>query len=1160
MSTIYDKKYKKKSMVSKQTTAPMENKADGTLDKQLEQPPIKQKPEEVPLNTNQSANVACPPTTNIGSTEDRNTKNPIQENLSVAENALKLVDDVVLKNYISKLDRLEVVPMETVKGMDDIILYKINKMVYDKDESAADKFFSVIGSMTPFNCTICLIVDSDGTRSDFYIGIKSHEADDSVTSYIGNTIESSLKGQFPGMDDEDLSEMLKGMDKRPQDEKILSKLCNKSNCISSFIGIPSPKNTKSEYTNATFVQGLEKFASAMYGKKYTAIILAKHNSIEDVKEIRNSYESIYTDLSAMATQQLSYSTSESMANAISRSQGYSDSTGQTLTKGTSHTSTKSKSETKTTSHTQGKSHDSILGSITKPLSQVCMAFGALATATGVGAAIGIPLMGLGAAAGVAGSRSGTRNSSDSVSNATTSTTSEADTTNESETISETHTDTFTQTDGKTATIGEQKNFTLTIQNKHIQNAMKRIDKQLERLDVCEGSGLWSTGAYFISYDSDRHTAKQASSVFQSIMQGEQSGVEVSALNTWTKDSKGFNFIRNYVASLEHPMFYYANALIKERTVLTSTASLSSKEVSMMISLPRKSVPGLPVSEHVSLAKEVVYLDGNMDSSGFNLGNIYDQGHESDIEVNLSLKSMAQHAFVTGSTGCGKSNTIYHLIDQIRNECGKPKFLIIEPAKGEYKDVFGNEHVYGTNPKLTKLLRINPFRFPSGVHVLEHIDRLVEIFNVCWPMYAAMPAVLKEATLKSYENCGWDLYNSENEYSEMLFPTFADLLDNLVEVINNSAYSEEVKSNYAGSLVTRVKSLTNGINKEIFSGCELGDKRLFDENVIVDLSRIGSQETKSLIMGILIMRLAEYRSNSNIEPNSNLRHITVLEEAHNILKRCSQEQSMEGANVAGKSVEMISNAIAEMRTYGEGFIIVDQSPNSVDISAIKNTNTKIIMRLPEENDRKSAGKSAGMKDNQIDEIAKLPTGIAIVYQNNWENPIMCKICKYDKPAIKHPIQIDEIENYTNLKTEALKLLLKGRIANPIEPNITVLKEGLGMSDLSTASKWMLYRTIKEYESASKETSLWKDSKFNVLAQLVTDITQSRQEVSKLTDTCSDWDDLTNEITKLIHRKLPECPEVLDSSISQCLMYDYALFDETHKQIYNAWLTEYKSKLI
>lgn len=86
-----------------------------------------------------------------------------------------------------------------------------------------------------------------------------------------------------------------------------------------------------------------------------------------------------------------------------------------------------------------------------------------------------------------------------------------------------------------------------------------------------------------------------------------------------------------------------------------------------------------------------------------------------------------------------------------------KFLVIEPAKGEYKHIFGNNKdicVYGTNPQIAPLLKINPFSFPSGVHVLEHIDRLVEVFNVCWPMYAAMPAVLKSAIEKSYEDCGW----------------------------------------------------------------------------------------------------------------------------------------------------------------------------------------------------------------------------------------------------------------------------------------------------------------------------------------------------------------------------------------------------------------------
>ena len=139
-------------------------------------------------------------------------------------------------------------------------------------------------------------------------------------------------------------------------------------------------------------------------------------------------------------------------------------------------------------------------------------------------------------------------------------------------------------------------------------------------------------------------------------------------------------------------------------------------------------------------------------------------------------------------------------------------MVFEPAKGEYKNVFGKYQdvvVLGTNPEYSRLLQINAFKFPPKTHILEHIDRLIEIFNVCWPMYAAMPAVLKDAVLQAYEVCGWDLVKSVNRYSNDLFPTFIDLQNELVNVIENSAYSQEVKSNYMGSLLTRVKSLTNG---------------------------------------------------------------------------------------------------------------------------------------------------------------------------------------------------------------------------------------------------------------------------------------------------------------------------------------------------------------
>ena len=204
------------------------------------------------------------------------------------------------------------------------------------------------------------------------------------------------------------------------------------------------------------------------------------------------------------------------------------------------------------------------------------------------------------------------------------------------------------------------------------------------------------------------------------------------------------------------------------------------------------------------------------------------------------------------------------------------FLVIEPAKGEYKKIFKDVKCYGTNPLMGELLRINPFSFPAGIHVLEHIDRIVEIFNVCWPMYAAMPAVLKESIENAYKSSGWDLDLSINEKVDNLYPTFDDVLRELDKTINSSEYSSDTKGDYIGSLSTRIKSLTNGINGRVFVSDEMDLKDLFDKSAIIDISRVGAVETKSLIMGLVVMKLQEYRMSNADEMNSELKHITVLE--------------------------------------------------------------------------------------------------------------------------------------------------------------------------------------------------------------------------------------------------------------------------------------------
>lgn len=1067
-----------------------------------------------------------------------------RQQIDMAKNALNLVDDVVLKSYLKRLDSMDIASMPDAEGVDSsIVLFKINRMVYEEDEFATDKFISAISSMSFADCSVFLVIDGYRDKTDFYLGVKNNDPK-RTTASVADTFKSSLMGQFPGIDIEDCSIVEKGK-KSSLQEQVLRRISNASS-LSSYVGIPAFKDEDGKYDNKNYVQGTEKLAQAMQGKRYTAIILASNLTTDVVTEIRNGYETIYSQLSPMSTQQLAYSTNESLANAINRSKGVTQGKTKTQTIGESHTNGTSNSHSKSDSETK-KSKIAVGSSV---LGGVLAAVGTGLTITGAGAAIGLPLMAAGGAMSAVGAagKSKTSGTTDTYG------TSQSDTENRSMSDAESHSETFTDSLGKTATIGSSKNYTLTIHNKHIEELMKRIDQELERISMSESTGLWSVASYFFSYDNDFASAESASTIFKSIMQGEESGVETSAINSWIDNSQKMKMLTNSVCHLSHPVFWNNLTVNGENIKVENSSLLSSKELAMLLSLPHKSVPGFPVVEHVSLAKEVIRNNESLMKREVSLGCIFDLGKAyTENRVKLDVKSLTQHVFVTGSTGCGKSETIYKLINETK-QVGT-KFLVIEPAKGEYKNVFGDVNVFGTNPLIMPLLRINPFSFPTGVHVLEHIDRLTEIFNVCWPMYSAMPAVLKKAMLDAYESCGWDLRLSVNRLSrgEDVYPSFLDLFLSLEKVITESAYSEEVKSNYSGALLTRVESLTNGLNGEIFSVNELSNMVLFDENCIIDLSRVGSQETKSLIMGILIMRLSEYRMTGANTPNSALKHLTVLEEAHNILKRVSTEQSQEGSNMAGKSVEMITNAIAEMRTYGEGFVIVDQSPTSVDKAAIKNTNTKIVMRLPDEDDRKVSGKAAGMNDKQIDEIAKLPTGVAVVYQNDWVSPVLCKIDRMENSRVIFNEQKDSILelNSENDINYIIEFLLAGQTENTQKAfDIIQIEKSVRAFNMPSKVRMALLDTIEEYKK-NNYISLWNSVSIYDLSSLLTDLLGIRKEFEKCVRQYCQSKELNKKLTDLVKTRVPldyvSCRYCL-----KCLFADFSLHSSANKKMAEEWL--------
>lgn len=856
-----------------------------------------------------------------------------------------------------------------------ISYFNITKWVFDKDENYLDKLVNVYQVLSNVECSIALIFRRELIGCTVTLAVVNNENDSDPTkaNTYSQRLQEAISGNFPGV----IFTNSGGKGIPP----CLNEYNDKFNGGYEPVNIALVTNVAAEKSEKFISQSIEKLLDGVVPQKkdqeYTFVLLASPSL--DVEADKSRLSELYSALSPYSSWQTNFTFTTNDNESSNFSAGVNLGTSVGMNAGSS---------------------------IAKSLSN--------AVTAGVNAGFKI-----GEIVNIGGQVSDTV------------TTGRTNTQNTGVNASANFGVNFNRASNVSVCIGKNEGLTQNFTNYQIKHTLELLEKQMKRLEQSSALGMWKFASYVIS--KDYNTANNVANMYLALTQGEESFISQAAVNIWHSDEKEkTDIMLNEIRRLQHPIFCLKEDLnddwLMYPTTVNATTTISGRELAYSLNMPRKSVAGFPVIECAEFGRNIVsYDDSYSDNKIVELGNIFHMHHDEKADVLLSLDSLTSHAFVTGSTGAGKSNTVYKILSEANRN--NVSFLVIEPAKGEYKHVFGNKDnvsVYGTNPNITPLLRLNPFSFPAEIHILEHLDRLVEIFNVCWPMYAAMPAVLKNAVEKAYEDCGWDLTLSTNSYGNDMYPTFADVARNVKAIIDSSEYDTENKGAYKGSLLTRLNSLTNGINGMIFSVEEISAEKLFDENVIVDLSRVGSTETKSLLMGMLVLKLQEFRMTSG-KINSSLNHLTVLEEAHNLLKRTSTEQSAESGNLLGKSVEMIANAIAEMRTYGEGFIIADQAPALLDMAAIRNTNTKIIMRLPDLSDRELVGRAANLNDNQITELAKLPRGVAAVYQNEWIQPVLCKVNKYETSDNEYsykPSQQKKIKKDISSAIEIATLLCNG----------------------------------------------------------------------------------------------------------------------------------------
>ena len=1090
-----------------------------------------------------------------------------QRSLNDLTDQLTLADHLVYKKYLTELQNYGMVELsQQMLDVQDpaqcIQLFQLQKLTLKKGEDMFQKLSTVYYSSMAQGCSLAVMIDvpDAGSGANIYLGVREDPAQKSMENrkldISGKTLQKVLLSNFPGSEVTAVSQK--------EEDKLLNDPAEGAfgeyqEAVASVSCVAALRD-KSKTEDKAFVQGIERFMDAMDGEVYTALFLAEPVSADTQAEIRSGYENLYSSLSPFRKSTWSYSENQSTAVMESLCSGTSHTISDTVSTTTTDGTSQSSSVTDGTQKTKGVSggiNGGVGSSSGTSVTKISPVAGGIAGILGLGgavASVAIPVAGavigplLGTAGRAIGGMAPSRTAFNSIarniggsmgvnaswgtSHSATEQTGTSHSTSDGTSHGTSDTTSQQESHGTTDTRGTGRTQQVELCNKSVEELLERIENQLKRAKESEDYGCYKCAAYFLS--STPSTAILAANTYRALMVGEGSSVESGAVNVWQNDEAQVAQLREYLKRFMHPVFarpLWAGA--PDSLLYTPATLVSGRELPMHLGLPTRSVHGLPIIEHAEFGRNVPD-EAVPDEDKMDLGKIYHMGREEKANLILNRQALTAHTFITGSTGSGKSNTVYELLRQL--DAGGVNFMVIEPAKGEYKNVFGGRedvHVFGTNPKITELLRINPFRFPEEIHVLEHIDRLIEIFSVCWPMYAAMPAVLKNAMLQAYEVCGWNLETSENEYNKDLFPTFQDLLTELVDVIEHSAYDKEVKNNYRGSLETRVRSLANGLNGQIFSADEIPEKQLFDENTIVDLSRVGSLESKSLIMGILIMRLNEYRMTSCTEMNNPLKHVTVLEEAHNILRRTSTEQTEEGSNVAGKSVEMIANAIAEMRTYGEGFVIADQSPGAVDISAIRNTNTKIIMRLPDEQDCQLAGKAAALKDDQLDEIARLPKGVAVIYQNNWTEPVLCKINKFEGVEKRYQYKTCATDRKAEMMSAILlKNLLKKEKGEPLDLNLRQLQDLLLKISMPSKTKIAALKALQKNGRCRQ-----KDIQ-SVVYKLV--CTPTVEEELKRTESIEEWRDEiayfgSTELADLDEEMLNEVAELI--LLEQIKCYDW-----------------------
>lgn len=384
--------------------------------------------------------------------------------------------------------------------------------------------------------------------------------------------------------------------------------------------------------------------------------------------------------------------------------------------------------------------------------------------------------------------------------------------------------------------------------------------------------------------------------------------------------------------------------------------------------------GLNVNESVKTAK--TYADNIINGGDIEVGKLRSSSKGDTIGFNL--KDLAKHMLVVGTPGSGKTTFSVGMLDRLWKEHHIP-FLVIEPAKNEYRALvqsIPDLQVFTPGKNFISPFVYNPFVPPKNVKLETYKSTLKTAFAAGVSMTTPLDKIFEEAINNCYSDFRWlDTYTTDNKGKIFNITDFIKCFQQTFDVIG---YTGDAK-NIGRAGVVRLNSLVNLFDN--YYSIPIED--LLSKPTIIELAAIENAEQKALIISLLLLSVLSY-VNANYVGEGGLKNVILLEEAHVLLD--SNMNSGQGeANPSSIAQGLIKRMLAEIRSYGVGLVIADQSPRKVGTDVVALTDMKVIFRLVEAADKQIIADSSNMSDAMIQRMSKLKPGEAFLFFNKLDEP-------------------------------------------------------------------------------------------------------------------------------------------------------------------------------